>query len=138
MREETQSSGEDSVYIKLATDIVSAYVGNNSVESTELPDLIRNVHTSLQSLNGQDTAKTRAKPAVSIKKSVTDEFLICLEDGKKFKSLKRHLRSKYNMSPEEYRAKWGLPMDYPMVAPGYSRKRSKLAKDMGLGKGEKS
>jgi predicted transcriptional regulator len=135
MNEAPRENGDQGIYIKLATDIVSAYVGNNEVERGDLPDLIRNVHTSLQSLNNANAITARSKPAVSIKKSLTDEFIICLEDGKKFKSLKRHLRSKYNMSPEDYRAKWGLPADYPMVAPGYSRQRSQLAKDMGLGKG---
>ncbi|MCR9194678.1 MAG: MucR family transcriptional regulator [Hyphomonas sp.] len=123
--------------LEFASDIVSAYVSNNAIQSGELPDLIRDVHTTLAKLgNGRDTAPAK-KPAVSIKNSITDEFLICLEDGKKFKSLKRHLRSKYGLSPEAYREKWGLPYDYPMVAPSYARKRSALAKEMGLGKLEK-
>jgi predicted transcriptional regulator len=123
--------------LEFASDIVSAYVSNNAIQSGELPDLIRDVHATLAKLgNGGDTGPNK-KPAVSIKNSITDEFLICLEDGKKFKSLKRHLRSKYGLSPEEYREKWGLPYDYPMVAPSYARKRSALAKEMGLGKLEK-
>ncbi len=123
--------------LEFASDIVSAYVSNNAIQSGELPELIRDVHATLAKLgNGGDAAPTK-KPAVSIKNSITDEFLICLEDGKKFKSLKRHLRSKYGLSPEEYREKWGLPYDYPMVAPSYARKRSALAKEMGLGKLEK-
>lgn len=131
---ETASSG---VILEFASDIVSAYVSNNAIQSNELPDLIRDVHTTLAALgNGHDKSPAK-KPAVSIKNSITDEFLICLEDGKKFKSLKRHLRSKYGLSPEEYREKWGLPYDYPMVAPSYARKRSELAKEMGLGKVEK-
>lgn len=131
---EVASSG---AIMEFASDIVSAYVSNNSVQSSELAGLIRDVHATLASLgNGHDSAEAK-KPAVSIKKSITDEFLICLEDGKKFKSLKRHLRSKYGLSPEEYREKWGLPYDYPMVAPSYARKRSALAKEMGLGKVEK-
>jgi len=131
---ETASSG---AILEFASDIVSAYVSNNAIQSNELPDLIRDVHTTLSTLgNGHDKTPAK-KPAVSIKNSITDEFLICLEDGKKFKSLKRHLRSKYGLSPEEYREKWGLPYDYPMVAPSYARKRSALAKEMGLGKVEK-
>lgn len=128
------SNGE---ILEFASDIVSAYVSNNTIQSGELPSLIRDVHATLATLgNGRDSAQAK-KPAVSIKNSITDEFLICLEDGKKFKSLKRHLRSKYGLSPEEYREKWGLPYDYPMVAPSYARKRSALAKEMGLGKLEK-
>ena len=128
------SNGE---ILEFASDIVSAYVSNNTIQSGELPSLIRDVHATLATLgNGRDSAHAK-NPAVSIKNSITDEFLICLEDGKKFKSLKRHLRSKYGLSPEEYREKWGLPYDYPMVAPSYARKRSALAKEMGLGKLEK-
>lgn len=123
--------------IEYASDIVSAYVSNNPIQSTELPDLIREVHSTLKDLREASVAEATPEPAVAIKKSITDDFLICLEDGKKFKSLKRHLRSKYGMSPEEYREKWGLPYDYPMVAPSYARKRSALAKEMGLGKLEK-
>ncbi|MEL6857715.1 MAG: MucR family transcriptional regulator [Pseudomonadota bacterium] len=123
--------------MEFASDIVSAYVSNNPIQSSELPDLIRDVHATLRTLEGSDGAQVAQEPAVSVKKSITDEFLICLEDGKKFKSLKRHLRSKYGLSPEQYREKWGLPYDYPMVAPSYARKRSALAKEMGLGKLEK-
>ncbi len=123
--------------IEYASDIVSAYVSNNPIQSTELPDLIREVHSTLQDLKNSAGEAAAPEPAIAIKKSITDDFLICLEDGKKFKSLKRHLRSKYGMSPEEYREKWGLPYDYPMVAPSYARKRSALAKEMGLGKLEK-
>jgi len=115
---------------------VSAYVGNNPVQSTEISSLIRNVHETLETLTVEKVAAEEQKPAVPVRKSITDEYLICLEDGKKFKSLKRHLRSKYDMSPEEYREKWNLPYDYPMVAPSYARQRSKLAKDMGLGQGK--
>jgi len=123
--------------MELASDIVSAYVSNNTIQSNDLPGLIRDVHEMLSTLGNGFDAPDSKKPAVPIKKSITDEFLICLEDGKKFKSLKRHLRSKYGLSPEEYREKWGLPYDYPMVAPSYARKRSELAKEMGLGKVEK-
>ncbi len=123
--------------LELATDIVSAYVGRNPVQSSDLSGLIREIHTTLLWLGAEASMPVEQKPAVSIKKSLSDDFLICLEDGKKFKSLKRHLRSKYDMTPEAYREKWGLPYDYPMVAPSYARKRSELAKQMGLGRGGK-
>jgi predicted transcriptional regulator len=121
-------------FIELAADIVSAYVSNNSVPVADIPSLISSVH---RALNGMvEPAPATAEPlvpAVSIKKSLTPDYLICLEDGKKFKSLKRHLRTTYDMTPEQYRAKWGLPRDYPMVAPNYAAARSELAKSMGLG-----
>jgi predicted transcriptional regulator len=122
-------------YIELAADIVSAYVSNNSVPSSELPALIHEVHNALLRVNtGAAPVVVEAlKPAVPAKKSITNDYIVCLEDGKKFKSLKRHLRTQYNMSPEEYREKWGLPADYPMVAPNYAKARSQLAKQMGLG-----
>ncbi len=123
--------------MECASDIVSAYVSNNPIQSAELPDLIREIHATLTTLGSAAGAAHTPEPAIPVKKSITDDFLICLEDGKKFKSLKRHLRSKYGLSPEEYREKWGLPYDYPMVAPSYARKRSALAKEMGLGKLEK-
>ena len=123
--------------LELTTEIVSAYVGNNPVQSSELANLIRNVHETLQGLAGEEKPVVEAKPPIPVKKSVTDDYIICLEDGKKFKSLKRHLRAKYDMTPDEYREKWGLPFDYPMVAPSYARKRSQLAKKMGLGTGKK-
>ena len=124
-----------SSYIELAADIVSAYVSNNSVPSADLPSLISDVHLALMKV-GNGAAETPAeapKPAISIKKSITPDYIICLEDGKKFKSLKRHLRTQYNMTPEQYREKWGLAADYPMVAPNYAKARSELAKEMGLG-----
>jgi len=123
--------------IEMTTDIVSAYVGNNTVSASDLPGLIQSVHHALTGVTtGVVEIETAPKePAVSVKKSITPDFLICLEDGRKFKSLKRHLRTKYNMSPEEYRAKWALPKDYPMVAPNYAAARSNLAKQMGLGQG---
>ncbi|MEO0981988.1 MAG: MucR family transcriptional regulator [Pseudomonadota bacterium] len=123
--------------VELTAEIVSAYVGSNPVQGVEIPNIIRSVHDSLKGLGEPEPPKVELKPAVSIKKSITDDYLICLEDGKKFKSLKRHLRSKYDMSPEEYRAKWRLPIDYPMVAPSYARQRSNLAKQMGLGQTRK-
>jgi predicted transcriptional regulator len=123
--------------IEMTTDIVSAYVGNNSVAAADLPSLIQSVHKALSGVSGgvEPVEAAPKEPAVSVKKSITPDYLICLEDGRKFKSLKRHLRTKYNMSPEDYRAKWGLPKDYPMVAPNYARARSDLAKQMGLGQG---
>jgi predicted transcriptional regulator len=122
-------------FIDLTAEIVSAYVGNNTTPASELPALIGQVHAALVRVSEGQTpaAPAPAKPAVSVKKSLTAEYIVCLEDGKKFKSLKRHLRSKYNMTPEQYREKWNLPADYPMVAPNYAVTRSALAKKMGLG-----
>lgn len=122
-------------FIELAADIVSAYVSNNSVAASDLPSLIGDVHGALLRVSsGVVEVPTEApKPAVPAKKSITAGYIICLEDGKKFKSLKRHLRTQYNMTPEQYREKWGLPADYPMVAPDYAKARSQLAKEMGLG-----
>jgi predicted transcriptional regulator len=121
--------------VDMAADIVSAYVAGNQVPAQDLPALIRTVYSALKEVSGSVTisAETSQEPAVSIKKSVTPEYIVCLEDGKKFKSLKRHLRTRYGMTPEEYRAKWALPHDYPMVAPNYAKARSDLAKRMGLG-----
>ena len=123
--------------IEMTADIVSAYVGNNTVGPADLPSLIQAVHRALTSVStaAEPVEAAPKEPAVPLKRSITPEFLICLEDGRKFKSLKRHLRTKYNMSPEDYRAKWGLPKDYPMVAPNYAKARSDLAKQMGLGQG---
>src|SRR3954452_5674321 len=122
-------------YIGLTAEIVSAYVSNNTVASADIPALISQVHMALQRVStGEAQGSTEPlKPAVSVKKSINPDFVICLEDGKKFKSLKRHLRTQYNMTPEAYREKWGLPADYPMVAPNYAAARSQLAKQMGLG-----
>ena len=122
-------------YIELAADIVSTYVSNNSVPTGDLPGLISEVHTALIKVGSGaiEIPAEAPKPAVPVKKSVTPDYIVCLEDGKKFKSLKRHLRTQYNMTPEQYREKWGLPVDYPMVAPNYARARSELAKEMGLG-----
>lgn len=119
----------------MAADIVSAYVSANTVAAQDLPALIRTVHAALREVAGSKPghAESSPEPAVSIKKSITPDYIICLEDGKKFKSLKRHLRTRYAMTPEQYRAKWGLPHDYPMVAPNYAKERSTLAKRMGLG-----
>jgi predicted transcriptional regulator len=122
-------------YIELTAQIVSAYVSNNTVPAAEIPALISQVHTALARISGKsgDAPAEPLKPAVSVKKSITPEYIICLEDGKKFKSLKRHLRTQYNMTPEQYREKWGLGAEYPMVAPNYAAARSQLAKQMGLG-----
>ena len=121
--------------VELTTEIVSAYVSNNALTAGDLPALINDVHRALNSAvnQGDDPAIPPQKPAVSPRRSVTPEYIICLEDGKKFKSLKRHLRTHYDLTPEEYREKWGLARDYPMVAPNYAAARSKLAKNMGLG-----
>jgi len=122
-------------FIELTATIVSAYVSNNSVPASDLPALIDQVHTALtRVLSGHGDARAEPpKPAVSVKKSIAPEYIVCLEDGKKFKSLKRHLRAQYNITPEQYREKWGLAADYPMVAPNYAAARSRLAKQMGLG-----
>jgi predicted transcriptional regulator len=122
--------------VELSADIVSAYVSHNAVSTTDLTRLITDVHGTLRSLRGNEAPVQveELKPAVPVRKSVAPDYIICLEDGKKFKSLKRHLRTHYNLSPEEYREKWGLPADYPMVAPNYSATRSQLAKDNGLGR----
>ena len=126
----------ESDLIELSTEIVSAYVSHNAVSPGDLPKLIAEVHGALRALHANDVPAPveELKPAVPIRKSVANDYIICLEDEKKFKSLKRHLRTHYNLSPEEYREKWGLPADYPMVAPSYSATRSKLAKDNGLGR----
>ena len=122
-------------YVALTAEIVSAYVSNNIVSATDIPSLIAQVHGALSRVsNGAAVAAAETqKPAISLKRSVTPEYIVCLEDGKKFKSLKRHLRTQYNMTPEQYREKWSLPPDYPMVAPNYAAARSELAKQMGLG-----
>ena len=122
-------------FIELTASIVSAYVSNNTVAAGELPGLINQVHSALvQVARGRAAGRIEtAKPAVPVKRSILADYIVCLEDGKKFKSLKRHLRSQYKMSPEQYREKWGLPPDYPMVAPNYAAARSRLAKQMGLG-----
>ena len=122
-------------FIDLTAEIVSAYVGNNTVPASDIPALINQVHSALTRVSGKSggAASEPLRPAVSVKKSITPEYIVCLEDGKKFKSLKRHLRTQYNMTPEQYREKWSLGADYPMVAPSYAAARSQLAKQMGLG-----
>lgn len=129
-----ETSGTAST-IELMADIVAAYVSNNPIAPSEVTQLMADVHYALLRVAGGqvDGPNEAPKPAIAVKKSVTPEYIVCLEDGKKFKSLKRHLRTQYNMSPEDYREKWGLPPDYPMVAPNYAQARSQLAKKMGLG-----
>ena len=120
--------------LSMTTEIVSAHLSNNTVGVQELPSVIEQVYKTLNGLcGGQTTAPERPQPAVPIKRSIHPDYIVCLEDGKKLKMLKRHLKTAYNMTPEEYRERWGLPADYPMVAPNYAKQRSKLAKEIGLG-----
>ncbi|MEJ0041548.1 MAG: MucR family transcriptional regulator [Rhizomicrobium sp.] len=130
------SVGRTDDLLKLASDIVAAYVSNNPVAVTDLPAMIKSVHATLGGLTGIAGADftTGQKPAVPVKKSITPEYLICLEDGKKLKMLKRYLRSRYSLTPDQYRMKWGLPADYPMVSSNYAAKRSEFAKKIGLGR----
>ncbi len=123
--------------LKMTAEVVSAYVSNNTLATGQLGDVIQSVYNSLRTLEGQaaEAPSEPLRPAVPVRKSVTPEYLICLEDGKKLKMLKRHLRSTYNLTPDEYRAKWGLAQDYPMVAPKYAAQRSEFAKKIGLGRG---
>ena len=122
--------------LRMTTEVVSAYVSNNVLSPAQLPEVIRAVHTALVQLSGAhgEAKQEPLKPVVPIKRSVTPEYIVCLEDGKKLKMLKRHLRTTYNMTPDEYRAKWGLPPEYPMVAPNYAAQRSAFAKKIGLGR----
>jgi predicted transcriptional regulator len=124
--------------LSLTTEIVSAHLSNNSVSAAEIPALIEKIYRTLATVGGESSSATvsaeRPQPAVPIRKSVMPDYIVCLEDGKKLKMLKRHLKTAYNMSPEQYRERWGLPADYPIVAPNYAKQRSKLAKDIGLGK----
>ena len=122
--------------LTLTADIAAAYVSNNTVQASDVPSVIQTIYRALAGVGAAAAPMPEPqKPAVPIKKSITPDYLISLEDGKKYKSLKRHLRTQYNMSPDDYRAKWGLPKDYPMVAPNYAASRSALAKSMGLGRG---
>lgn len=123
--------------IEMTTDVVAAYLSNNPVDAAALPELIRSVHQALSAAaNGAaEPAAAPLEPAVPVKRSINPDYLVCLEDGRKFKSLKRHLRTQYSLTPDEYRTKWGLPKDYPMVAPSYAQARSALARQMGLGQG---
>lgn len=135
---EALSELDGKVVLRLSADVVASYLLNNTVSQTDLPALIRAVHESLLDLGSPEPVKAapeRKKPAVPIGKSIQDDYLVCLEDGKRLKMLKRYLRSKYGLSPDDYRRKWSLPADYPMVAPAYANRRSEFAKQIGLGKG---
>ena len=129
---------DNKMLTELAVEIIAAYVANNSLPAAELPALLQNVHGALGRISGQPSIEEpppeELKPAVAVKKSVADDYIVCLEDGKRFKSLKRHLHSEHGLSPQSYRAKWDLPKDYPMVAPAYAKSRSALAKTLGLGR----
>jgi predicted transcriptional regulator len=134
MAEQKDNSLKPEELLSLTSDIVAAHVSNNTVAVTDLPGLIEQVYKTLSSVGGAgDATADRPTPAVPIKKSITPDFIICLEDGKKLKMLKRHLKTAYDMTPDDYRERWGLPSDYPMVAPNYAKQRSKLAKAIGLG-----
>jgi predicted transcriptional regulator len=120
--------------LRMTTDVAAAYCSNNTLTAAQLPEVIRTIHSSLQAIQTASGAGEPLNPAVPIKKSITDDYIVCLEDGKKLKMLKRHLRTTYGLTPDEYRKKWGLPIDYPMVAPNYSERRSAFAKKIGLGR----
>jgi predicted transcriptional regulator len=136
MSEENVDKVGRSNVLRMTAEVVSAYVGNNVLPSPQLPEVIRSVYGALGALNGGHTGvkEEPLKPAVPTKRSVTAEYIVCLEDGKRLKMLKRHLRTTYGMTPDEYRAKWTLPPDYPMVAPNYAAQRSAFAKKIGLGR----
>ncbi|MBT5107958.1 MAG: MucR family transcriptional regulator [Rhodospirillaceae bacterium] len=132
--ETAESDPKANEILRLASEIVAAHVANNTVDMTELPGLIEQVYKSLANMDKDGESMTeRPTPAVTVRKSITPDYIVCLEDGKKLKMLKRHLKTAYNMTPDEYRERWGLASDYPMVAPNYARQRSKLAKAIGLG-----
>lgn len=127
-------SGDNAEILSMTTQIVSSYVSNNPVQASGLPELIASVHETLGSLAQAQSVEPPLEPAVPIAKSITGDYIICLEDGKKLKMLKRYIRTRYNLTPDEYRARWGLPPTYPMVAPNYAQARSAFAKDIGLGR----
>lgn len=132
-------SNDNSLLLELTTDVVAAFVAKNPIHQKHLPDFIRSVHSTLSGLSDHSERKPAAiEPAIAPAKSITPDFLICLEDGRKLKMLKRYLRNRYGLSPEEYREKWDLPKDYPMVAPNYAAKRSEFAKQIGLGRKPKT
>ena len=128
-----QENNKSGSILSLTAEIVAAHVANNTVSVNDLPHLIQQVHHTLSTVGNKGAQAPRPEPAVAIKKSITPEYVICLEDGKKLKMLKRHLKTAYNMTPDQYRERWDLPPDYPMVAPNYARQRSQLARDLGLG-----
>ena len=134
MSEQINPLNQHEELLGLTTEIVAAYFSKNTVSTNDIPTVIEQVYKTLSSVGGEDgVSADRPQPAVPIKKSVTPDYIVCLEDGKKLKMLKRHLKTAYGMSPEDYRERWGLPMDYPMVAPNYAQQRSRLAKEIGLG-----
>ena len=134
MSSETQVNISRLDLLTHASDIVAAYVSNNAISASDLPGLLTSVHQKLGELAQDEVIAPKPEPAVPIKKSVTDHYIVCLEDGAKLKMLKRYLRTRYNLTPDQYRKRWGLPADYPMVAPEYARRRSDFAKNIGLGK----
>ena len=136
MSNDDMAAGRSEEILKLASDIVAAYVSNNPVAVGDLPAMIKSVHATLGGLSGVEGVDfvTSQKPAIPVKKSITPDYLICLEDGKKLKMLKRYLRSRFKLTPDQYRTKWGLPADYPMVAANYAARRSEFAKKIGLGR----
>jgi predicted transcriptional regulator len=133
LSKEKASAGD---LLRMTAEVAAAYVGNNTLPASQLPDVIKTIYSSIAALDGNSASigGVGLKPMVPVKKSITPEYIVCLEDGKKLKMLKRHLRTSYNMTPEEYRIKWGLPADYPMVAPNYAAQRSAFAKKIGLGR----
>lgn len=134
MSNENRGKISEEDMLRMTTEVVSAFVGNNALSPSQIPEIIKTVYGSLSAISGDGSGKDAPKPAVPIRRSITPDFIVCLEDGKKLKMLKRHLRTTYNLTPEEYRAKWGLPADYPMVAPNYAQQRSDFAKRIGLGR----
>lgn len=136
MAEDTSKPSSDD-FLRMTAQMVAAYLRKNAVPTAQITEVINSIYNSLRAIEGRSSATrpTQVKPAVPIKKSVTPEYIVCLEDGRKLKMLKRHLRTEYNMTPEQYRQKWGLAADYPMVAPNYAKQRSAFAKEIGLGKG---
>lgn len=136
MTEENLLPVDNEELMRMTTDIIASFLSHNSVPADSIPEMIKSVYATMKEISGEPTKpEPKAKPAVPVSRSVSDDYIVCLEDGKKLKMLKRYLRSQYDMSPEDYRRKWGLPADYPMVAPNYSKRRSEFAKEIGLGRG---
>ena len=135
MTEASENNTDDNELLRMTAKIVASYVGNNSIDADQVPEIVRTVSAALKQIEKGETGHDKAagKPAVPIRRSVTPDYIVCLEDGRKLKMLKRHLRTTFGMTPDEYRARWGLPADYPMVAPNYAKRRSELAKKIGLG-----
>lgn len=136
MTDESLPNIDNQEIMHMTTEIVASFLSHNSVPAENVPDMIKAVHSTMKEISGEvPKPEPKAKPAVPISKSIGDDYIVCLEDGKRLKMLKRYLRSQYDMSPDDYRRKWGLPSDYPMVAPNYSKRRSEFAKEIGLGRG---